>query len=199
MPTTALSEFTEVLGDFRQLGSLALKGAVAAPLADLWLKLGPPPTNAIAVLTSLAEFVTVIWVFHFWHDTDERQIKSGMKVSLICFVASLVACLVLLEQFTVTPGPGRDRIIIGFHIRPDVQPILTPMYKAEDAMRDNEYDADKVWTRESISIARIAVTLTWLLSFSCLAVYLTAFIMSQRRRSALAVADPPAVSTKSNT
>jgi hypothetical protein len=191
MATTGLGEFTEVLGDFRQLGSLALKGAVAAPLANLWLKLGPPPTNAIAVLTSLAEFVTVVWVFHFWHDANEGQIKTRMKVSLVCFVAGLVACLVLLEQLTVTPGPGRDRIIIGFRIRPDVQPILTTKYKAEDAMRDNEYDADKVWTRESISIARISVTLTWLFSFSCLAIYLTAFIMSQRRRSALAMPDSP--------
>ena len=46
MANTGLSEFKAVLSDFQQLGSLALKGAVVAPLTDIWLKLGPPPANA---------------------------------------------------------------------------------------------------------------------------------------------------------
>jgi len=182
MARSTLHEFTEVLADFRQLGSLALKGAVAVPLADTWLKLGPPPTSAIAVLTSLMEFISVIWVFHFWQASKERQLGKRMKVALGGFAVGLVCSLALMWQFTVLPGHGRERVIVGFQLRQDVKPVLSPQYAPYDALRDNEYDPDKVWTRESITILRTLITVIWIFTFTSLAVYLTAFIMLQRCR-----------------
>jgi hypothetical protein len=183
MAKGALTEFSEVFRDFRQLGSLALKGAVAAPLANCWLKFGPPPVNVISVLTSLVEFISVIWVFHFWREADVHQLGRRMKIALAVFSFGLVTSLALLEQFSVAPSEGHERIVEGFQVRPDVKPVLSSVYGPDDALRDNEYDPAKIWTKESISILRLSMVVIWISTFASLAIYLTAFIMSQRRGS----------------
>lgn len=184
MPNTALKEFKEVLQDFRQLASLALKGSVAAPLVDLWLKVGPVPTKPVAVLSSLGEFLAVVWAFQFWHDIKEQKLKARMKVALAFFAVGIGLSLVLLWTYTIVPGQGRERVVEGFSIRQDVKPLINPSYTPEQALRESQYDAAKVWTKESIVVVQAAITLIWMATFASLAIYLTIFIILQRRRSA---------------
>lgn len=183
MARTGLSEFKEVIADFRQLGSLALKAVVTAPWVDLWLKIGPPPARSIAVLTSLSEFVMVTWVFHFWSDIEIRKLNTRMKVAFGVFCIGLVASLMLISRFSVSPGEGRERVIEGWAVRSDIQPVINSSYSPEQALRDSEYDPDKVWTSGSVTLLRTLITTVWLATFASLASYLTAFIMLQRRRS----------------
>jgi hypothetical protein len=187
MAETGLSEFKEVLSDFQQLSSLALKGIVAAPLMDIWLKLGPPPAKAIGALTALMEFVAVVGVFQFWSDTKERNLRVRMLIALGVFLAGLVSSLVLLQRFTVSPGQGRDRVVEGYSLRADIKPIVNESYTPEQALRESEYDPDKVWTRESIALLRVLITVTWMATFAGFAVYLTVFIILQRRRRPVAL------------
>ncbi len=186
MATTGLSEFKEVLSDFQQLSSLALKGVVAAPLADILLKFGPPPAKAIGVLTALVEFVAVVGVFQFWSSTKERQLRPRMLIALSIFLVGLVSSLVLLERFTVSPGQGRDRVVEGYSLRGDIRPIVNESYTPEQALRESEYDPERVWTRESIALLRALITVTWMATFVGFAVYLTVFIILQRRRHSFA-------------
>ena len=182
MSATGVSEFKEVLSDFKDLGSLALKGVVAAPLTDIWLKLGPPPAKTIGALTALMEFVAVVYVFQFWSNKKERKLRFRMLIALAIFLIGLVSSLILLERFTVSPGQGGERIVEGYFLRPDVRPIVNESYPPEQALRESEYDPDKVWTRESIALLRTLITATWMATFVGFAVYLTTFIILQRRR-----------------
>lgn len=186
MGNTGLSEFKEVLSDFRQLHSFALKAAVTVPLADIWLKLGPPPSKAVGALTSLMEFMTVVWVFQFWSNSSEGKLRVRMKIALGLFLVGIASSLVLLERFSISPGQGRERVVEGLSLRPDVKPIVDASYTPEQALRDSEYDPDKVWTKESIAVLRTLITLTWVATFVFLAAYLTVFIILQRRRRSLA-------------
>jgi hypothetical protein len=183
MASTGLAEFKEVLADFRQLGSLALKCTVAVPFADLWLKLGPPPARSIAVLTSLLEFLAVVWVFHFWYHVTDNKLNSRMKIALVLFCVGIVGSLFLMNKFTVSPGEGRDRVVEGWIIRPDIEPLIGSSYTPEQALKDSEYDPEKVWTKDSVVVMRTLITVVWIGTFDCLAIYLTVFIIAQRRRS----------------
>jgi hypothetical protein len=146
----ALEEFKEVLSDFRQLASLALKGAVAAPLVDIWLRMGPSPTKSVAVLSSLTEFVAVVWVFQSWRDVKDRKLKGWMKAALSLFCVGITGSLILLWSFTVLPGQGRERVVEGFALLPSVKPLISTSYSPKQALRESEYDADKIWTKPSI-------------------------------------------------
>lgn len=185
MASDGLSEFKEVLADFRDLHSIALKAAIAVPLADAWLKLGPPPSKLVGALTSLMEFIVVVWVFQFWSDVQDRGLRIRMKIALALFLISIVSALLLLQRFTVSPGQGRERVIEGLYLRPDVKSLVDTSYTPEEALRDSEYDPDQVWTRESIVLLRTLITVTWIASFVFLAIYLNVFIILQRRRHSL--------------
>jgi hypothetical protein len=167
-PASGLSEFKGVLSDFRQLSSLAVKGVVAVPLADIWLRYGPPPAAGIAILTSAMEFAAIVWVFQAWYQAQERALIFRMS---------------LLSHFSASPGGGRERVIKGTTVRPEVAVLLGPTYGPEDALRESEYDVEKVWTAPSITIVRTVITLVWVGTFVSLAIYLTVFITLQRRRS----------------
>jgi hypothetical protein len=181
MGREGLSEFKDVMADFRQLGSLALKGVVTAPWIDLWLKIGPPPARSVAILTSLSEFVVVVYVFHFWSDMEMRKLNIRMKAAFGVFCIGLVASLMLISRFTVSPGEGRERVIEGWTLRSDIQPLVNSSYSPEQALRESEYDPDKVWTSASVALLRTMITTIWFGTFASLACYLTVFIMLQRR------------------
>jgi hypothetical protein len=192
MPKTALKEFKEVLLDFRQLASLALKGAVAAPLVDLWLRIGPVPTKPVAVLASLVEFLAVVWVFQFWQNAAERKLHMRMKGALVVFGLGMVLSLVLLWLFTVSPGQGRDRVVEGFSVRSDVKQLISDSYPPEQALRESQYDPEKIWTKGSVVMMQTSIIVIWMITFASVATYLTIFIILQRRRSL-----PPSARRKS--
>jgi hypothetical protein len=180
--TPRMSEFKAVVSDFGQLSSLALKGVFAAPCLDLWLKIGPPPARAIAVLASLAEFLTVVWGFHFWSNLSRRRLNTRIRFALGLFCVGLASTLFLVTMFTESPGEGRDRVVKGLAVREDVQHIIGPTYSPEQALKDSEYDPTAVWTQSSIAFMRVILTIAWLVTFASLAGYLTGFILQQRRR-----------------
>jgi hypothetical protein len=183
MDRPALKEFKEVLSDFHQLAALALKGAVAAPLTDLWLRLGPLPTKPVAVLSSFVEFLVVIWVFQFLRSSKPQRLKLGMNVSILVFMAGICASLIMLSMFTVSPGKDRERVLEGFILREDVKPVITNSFTPEDALRASQYDAEKVWTKQSIVAIQACIILCWVAAFSATAWYLTTFIILQRRQT----------------
>ena len=185
---SGLQEFKQVLTDFRELGSLAVKGTVAAPLVDIFLKFGPPPATAIAVLTSGMQFLAVTWTFHFWHDTPEQKLNRRMKVCAALFVVGLIFAGAVIKQYTASPGPGRERVVLGYELRSDVKPLIGPNYSALDALREAQYDTSQVWTDSSITVIHVFLVTCWTGTFVAVAMFISTFLMLQRaRREAAAV------------
>ena len=185
---SGLQDFKQVLTDFRELGSLAVKGTVAAPLVDVFLKFGPPPTTAIAVLTSGMQFLAVMWTFHFWHDKPEQTLNRRMKACAALFVAGLIFAGVLMKQFTTSPGPRRENVVLGYELRSDVKPLIGPNYSALDALREAQYDASQVWTDSSIAVMHALLVISWTGTFVAVALFISTFLMLHRAKGKLAAA-----------
>jgi hypothetical protein len=181
MKSSGLSEFGSVLSDFRQLNSQAVKAVIAIPFADIWLKMGPPPSKAIGAVTALSEFLVMIWVFQFWYTEPENRLRIKMRAALILFVLCMVGSIFLLHTFSVSPGNGKERVIEGISVRPDVRPLLSDHYTPEDALRESAFDADQVWMRQSVVVMHLAIAAVWIASFASLAVFLNVFVILQRR------------------
>ena len=185
MAVSQLREFGEVLADFRQLSSVMLKGVFIVPMATIWLNVAPPPVSVTSVSTSTLELLAAIWVFQFWYRTSEPLLERRMKIAILSFALGLICFLFLNQSFVVSPGSGQGRIIEGFNVRPDVAAVLNSNYRVEDALRDSEYDPQKVWTEQSIAIVKNVLLSLWIFTFICLAVSLTIFVVLQKRRSFL--------------
>jgi hypothetical protein len=180
MARTGLQEFRKVWTDVRDLSALAVKGTIAAPAINLWVKLGPPPTPAVSALTSVAAFLSVIYTFHFWFSLARKKLDTRMRICLITFCIALASSAMLLEVFTLGP-PHRDRIVTGYSLRPDVKPVIKNTFTARDALQGAEYDPYEVWTRASIAVVHVALVTCWIITFVALSVFLSSFVIVQRR------------------
>jgi len=180
MAATGLQEFKQVLKNFRELSSLTVKGTVAVPLLNVWLRFGPPPTAAVAVLTSGVQFLAVMWTFHFWHGMPRKTLNHRMRLCAALFVAGLIASGVLLEQFTIRPRPNQELVVEGYTLRSDVQPLVGPNYTALDALREAQYDPSQVWTRASIAAIHVLLIISWTGAFVAVAMFISSFLMLQR-------------------
>ncbi len=186
MASTGLEEFKDVLGSFQDLSSLAIKGTVALPLLNLWARLGPPPSVAVSTLTSAAEFVAVIWAFHFWHDYVQSSLERRMRASIAIFCFTLLAAGVLLEEFTIRPTADGERIVFGYVLRPDVKPLLSASYTESEALRDAQFDPQRVWQPWSITVVHLGLIICWIAAFVALGMFVSSFIILQRRRQTAA-------------
>jgi len=181
MTSTGLQEFKEVLRNFREMSSLALKGTIAAPLIQYWTKVGPPPAVAVPILTSVVGFVAVMWTFHFWHAATKKRIDARMRWCIFIFCASLLASGFLFERFTARPGAGRDLVVCGYAFRPSITQAITADYDCEKALSDAEYDANRVWTGASIALVHLTLIVCWMTAFVSISMFISAFIILHRR------------------
>jgi hypothetical protein len=177
-----LEEFKQVLRNFRELGGLAVKGTVAVPLLNVWLKFGPPPTAAIAVLTSGVQFLAVMWAFHFWHDMERKNLDRRMRICVGLLITALIVFGVLMKQFTTRPRPNAELVVEGYALRGDVEPLIGPGYTSANALHDAQYEPSQVWTATSITLIHTFFVVSWLSAFATVALFLSAFLLARKAK-----------------
>jgi hypothetical protein len=180
MAAGGLQEFKTVLKDFRELGALAVKGAVAIPLLNVWLRFGPPPAAAVAVFTSAVQFLAVMWAYHFWYGLEPKRLNPRMRFCVALFIAGLLAFGILLKQFTIRPTPKGELVVEGYALRSDVRPLIGPNYSSLDALREAQYEPSQVWTTTSITTIHVLLDVCWLASFASVGLFLSAFLLAHR-------------------
>ena len=58
-----------------------------------------------------------------------------MRVALVVFFVGLVSSLALLDLYSVSPGQGRERVIEGYALRSDIEPLISSSYTPDQALR----------------------------------------------------------------
>lgn len=182
MGKSGLEEFREVLTDFKSLTSWSISGAVIAPLADLVLKLGPPWPPGVSIITSFAEILVLIYIFHFWFRTNQKRLGQRMRAAIIVLGISFLAYLVLFDLFTFPSPSTNKRYTKGFVPKSDKKLLLDAGRTEEEVLRGSEYDPNQVWKPWSITAVRLLLVTTWTIIFVSLSVLIGSFVMSQRRK-----------------
>jgi multisubunit Na+/H+ antiporter MnhB subunit len=164
-----LAEFFE---SFKSVWGGAAVAAAAGPLGLWAMDLEPPWPPSVGKVATLICTVAVLLAYIVSRSFAPRS-KRAQKTRLIAMgmlVLGLIAILGYLWAFgryIVTDSIERGgrteiiRTIVGSELRPGVEPGATPV----DLLRDNLYDAEAVWTPQSISTARMALLLSFVLSF----------------------------------
>lgn len=180
VPLACWLKITEQNGQrqgIRELGSFALKAAVAAPLLNVFLKFGPPPPGTVAILTFASVFLAVMWTHHFWRGLARKNLNRRLWLCAAFFMAGLIVSGVLLKRFTIRPEPSGDNFVEGYALRTDVQPLIGPGHTPADALREAQYDTGKVWTGESIAAIHILLVSCWVATFVSAGTFISAFFM----------------------
>jgi hypothetical protein len=187
-PKTALSEFWSFAKDFKSVTAWIAKAAIAAPLADIVVNIGPPwPSRiAVAILLCIVEVIVLMYSFEFWRKGSPRirDIRSAMRAGIVAFGVGFIVYIYLFANFIVDAPDARHRVVIGCDMHPDVAEMANanPSQWTPKELILQFHDEMAVWTPGSVNVMRTIVLVIWLLLWTALAVVISAFVALQWRR-----------------
>lgn len=175
------------MADFKSLAALATKGAVAVHFADLVLRqfdtgISPPWPPGVLAITSIAELLTLIFIFNFFFKSTRKALNRLMLALLMILCVSFVGYLYLFSTYTqnIRNKPVSD--LLGYEpLNTDIKQVLAEGYTKEQILEENEFSPEKIWTQISITLIRIGILLVWLLLFVSFSSFVGFFVVSQRR------------------
>lgn len=142
-----------------------------------WAKVWTPPTGLNLEIATPVAFLAVLWCFHFGSKQPQENTEKLMKAVLLVVVVSSILAGILQTRFTREVPTQNAVIVIGCSLRPDVRLLLeNSETTAEDLLPDAGYDAEKIWTANSITFIKMTLSISWIIvctSFSMVVMLFT--------------------------
>jgi hypothetical protein len=186
----ALAEFWQFARDFQTVPAWVAKAAVAAPLLDILLSLGPPWPNriSVAVAVCVVEMVILMYSFEFWR----RGAPAIVDVRRVLRRATLLLALIfagyayVYASFVEEGEDAWDRVAIGYRLQPHVAELIAsdPVKYTPRQLILDFHDPKSIWTSQSVNTIRWFLLVGWLSFWACLSVVISAFVAIQWRRLA---------------
>jgi hypothetical protein len=144
-----------------------LAGALALPPVAAAGSLTPPWPPAVVVLTVVSQ-VTSFALASQRLAVVTRGTASRVAVGLAIGLGVL-ACMYLLSvsRYTYQTPTTKERWAAGFVCTADARAVFGDKCPnlGIDELRSAEYEAERLWTRESITIVRVGLVVLWLVAF----------------------------------
>ena len=152
-----------------------------------------PGPFAVTVTTLVLEIVFFIAFYISLAEIRHARLLWGLRASAASTLASVIAYMFLSAALVYDAPDSRHRIVGGFVLIEDVKRLLPtlPGISLGEVLAGAEYDANQIWTGNSIAIARVSLLSAWLLVCTSLTFFYTVIVtMDQNRdrrpRSAMA-------------
>jgi hypothetical protein len=185
-PRTPLSEFWEFAGDFKSVSAWVAKAAVAAPLTDILLNIGPPwPSRiGVAILVCIVEVLVLMYSFEFWRNASPavKDVRRVMRLGLCAVFVSFIAYVCIFAGYVVDADDAWHREVIGYEYHKQIAELVESdpsKYTPQELMSRFEFKAMSIWTPFSVTSMRVCVLITWMLLWVCLSVVVAAFVALQ--------------------
>jgi amino acid transporter len=145
----------------------------ALPFAAFFLNLAPPYPDRTVMGLAMPVLAGIVFiaVFVFLNPRQVGTIRRGLTVGLVGFLLSMVVYTIVFTMF-ILPAPDHwHRTVAGWEYAENTKAVRTvrPDLTDRQLLAKNEYEADKVWTADSIeAITLVALALWGFLLFSYL-------------------------------
>ncbi|MFL6261323.1 MAG: hypothetical protein ACJ76Y_16615 [Thermoanaerobaculia bacterium] len=178
---SGLDDFKKLLAEFRGLSAWAVGGAVAVPFAAALVDFSPPWPPGIVLVTAVAELIALVFVFQFLKSAKRRSINQVLIVSTAGLSIASVVYLILLSLYTYRVPTTGERFVKGYNCTPEAKALFKDHCPdlGLDELRTAEYEAERLWTRRSLTLMRVALVILWSAAFILLSLTLGAFIVYQ--------------------
>jgi hypothetical protein len=161
-------------------GAFALLPALAvlAGLSPPW----PPAIGGVSALLILV-FSLIVWEWVRKSRTSHR--RAWILAALVLTLAGLFGYLILYSLF-IEPVPGTDeRAIRGFTCTPDALKVHKQACPdlPREALEDAEWESLKLWTRQSVTLVRLGLAVSWLVFTAGLIATVGAILAGRRLKA----------------
>jgi hypothetical protein len=192
-----LDEFWDFVKDFQNLYAKIAKLAVAAPLLDLVLNIGPPWPSRSSVTTSvvLMQILVLMCSFAIWRQGKEKlhHIKAWLVGSSVVFGVLFLLVYIPLFSFFIEDAPNIwNRLVRGYELQEPIQEFVKRMAKERGEVwgpktliayfMDATHDETTIWTPGSVYTMRAITISVWLALSATYAIAVAAFVSLQYRR-----------------
>ena len=170
-----LKNLLKVLG----LGAAFATLPLFVSLAELQPPWPPAIGHVSAALVLMASLVVWEWTRRSKIKHRRRWILSGIALTLVGLLAYLTLYSIFIE-----PMPQGGRVVRGYQCTGralEVYADLCPDLPRE-ALQDAEWEALVLWTRSSVTIARMSLAVSWLLWTAGLITCLGAIVAGRKFR-----------------
>ena len=192
---TGLDDFKALLKEFRGLSVWAVGGAVVVPFAASLVDLSPPWPTGIVPVTAIVELLALVLVFQFFKSSKQKVINRIILISLVLFAISGIVYLTMVSLYTYQIPKTNERFVKGYECTSDAKLVFRDLCPdlGLDELRTAQYEADRLWTRKSITVMRTLLVSIWSLTFIELSFGLGAFLVFQmktKKRGKAGTRDP---------
>ena len=172
--------------------ALKIGGAIALlPILAALAGLSPPWPPAIAGVSALLILVMSAAVWEWVKDSRRSTRRIWVLAALFLTLGGMIGYLILYSFF-VEPIPGTgERVIRGYECTREallVHKSACPDLP-RDALADAEWEATLLWTRQSVTMIRLGLALSWLIFTAGLIATMGAILAGRREK-------PPAAGGK---
>jgi hypothetical protein len=193
-PDPVLSRWQEFLVRNRGILVGMLTYCAIPPVLQFLFAVGPPwpQRTAVTAFTSIVGYAVAVLVFatHEYGATTPTRIRTVRRglVLWATLAASLMMVYLLLSAFFLYDAPtAPHQVAGGFLLRPETRTYLDthPGSTAADALRDQEFIAERVWVPWTVSLMNLAFLVSWLGFFAALAAFIGLFVVYLRMLNVL--------------
>ena len=174
-------DFKKFAAEFRGTAAATVGSAVTVPFAAALVDFSPPWPPGIVLVTAVVELIALVFVFQFLRSAKRRSINRALIVSAAGLSIASISYLGLLSLYTYQVPTTGERFVKGYDCTPEAKAVFKDHCPdlGLDELRTAEYEAERLWTRRSLTLMRILLVLLWSAAFILLSILLGAFIVHQ--------------------
>lgn len=179
-----LRGFRQVLAQFRASSAWATAGLAAVPFATALVHLSPPWPPGIVPLTAVVQLLLLALAYTACRGWSRRRTLLAMAAGMVVAALAAGAYAHQLSAHTFQVPTTGERFAMGTECSADARAVFGDACPALgiDALRSAEYEAERLWTRDSIDAVRLRLVSLWALAFAALAWTLGVFFSFQIER-----------------
>jgi hypothetical protein len=153
---------------------------LAIPIGTSLLAVGPPWPPGAGPLASVLSALAFILIHERFRGLRPAAWNRVAVASSVVFVAAVCAYLTATSVY-VYQTPGKERFAKGFACTSDAMKVFKDKCPnlGMDELSGAEYEAERLWTAQSIAIVRLLLDALWLLIFIALAALAAAVPVSR--------------------
>jgi hypothetical protein len=179
---SGLDSFRGFLDQYRRL-ILAAIGASAVPLAAALASVTPAWPSGITGVTAVAQLLVLALIFQLLKSSRRAAVNRVMVRSTILLCLLIPVYFFLLNLFTYKEPLSNERFTRGYECTAEAKIVFgssCPFLGIVD-IKKAEFEEERLWTVQSVSIIKSLVLIAWLACFAALSTALGSFAVFQMK------------------
>lgn len=177
---SGLDSFRGFLDHYQKL-ILVATGASAVPLAAALASLTPAWPSGITGITAVLQLLVLALIFQLLRSSRRAVVSRVMVRSSIILCLLLPVYFFLLNLFTYTEPLSNERFTKGYECTAKAKIVYGSScpFLGRDDIKKAEFEEERLWTVQSVSITKSLILIVWLACFAALSTALGSFTLFQ--------------------